>query len=457
MKREEKNMSAQPLEEIAEILLGAAKRHGATAADVVVAEGDSLEVGVRFGEIEKLKQARQKHLGLRVLIGARSAVTSSADFSRESLEKLAEDSCALARVIAPDPFAGLPDPAELATQIPELDLYDPDVAAVTAERAIEWAKEAEHAALEADKRITNSEGAEVGASTDHVLYASSLGFRGDYRNSGVSLSVVPVASENGSMQRDFWYSSQRKLAQLEAPAAIGRKAAERTLRRLNARQVSTCEVPVIFDPEMASGLIRHLAGAVSGYALYKGTSFLIGKLGQRIAPESVTVIDDGPRRGGLGSKPFDGEGLPTRRTVVVDRGVLTNYLFDSYSARKLQSRSTGNAARSVGSAPGVAPTNLYLEAGSASPQEIIRSVPRGLYVTELIGFGVNPVTGDYSRGAVGQWIEHGEIAYPVEEITIAGNLLAMYDAIEVIGNDLNFRHSVVAPTIKIARMTVAGS
>ena len=450
-------MSDHSLEDVAEALLAAAKRHGATAADVLVAQGSALDVGIRFGEIEKLKQARQKHLGLRVLIGARSAVTSSADFSREALEKLAEDSCALARVIAPDPFAGLPEPAELATRIPDLDLYDPDVAAVTAERAIDWAKEAEQAALDADKRITNSEGAEVSASTDHVFYASSLGFRGDYRNSGVSLSVVPVASENGVMQRDYWYSGQRRVAQLEAPAAVGRKAAERTLRRLNARRVSTGEVPVIFDPETASGLLRHLAGAVSGSSLYKGTSFLIGKLGQRIAPETVTVIDDGTRAGGLGSKPFDGEGLLTRRTVVVDRGRLANYLFDTYSARKLQSHSTGNAARSVGSAPGVAPTNFYLEAGTTSPQEIIRSVNRGLYVTELIGFGVNPVTGDYSRGAVGQWIEHGELVHPVEEITIAGNLLAMYDSIEVIGSDLDFRHSVAAPTLKIGRMTVAGN
>ena len=444
------------LEDIADTLLTAAQRHGATAADVVVAEGDSLDVGVRFGEIEKLKRARQKHLGLRVFVEARSAVTSSADFSRDALEQLAADTCALARVIAPDPFGGLPDAAELATRIPDLDLYDPEVAVVTPERAIEWAKEAEQVARDSDPRITNSEGAEVHTATDRVLYASSQGFRGTYRNSVASLSVVPVATDNGAMQRDYWYTAQRSLAQLDAPAAVGRKAAERTLRRLNARQVSTCEVPVIFDPETASGLLRHLSAAVSGYSLYKGTSFLIGKLGQRIAPDWLTVIDDGTRPGALGSKPFDGEGLPTRRTVVVDHGVLTNYLFDAYSARKLNSRSTGNAARSVGSAPGVAPTNFYLEAGSTAPQEIIKSVARGLYVTELIGFGVNPVTGDYSRGAVGLWIENGEFAYPVEEITIAGNLLAMYDAIEVAGNDLDFRHSVVAPTLKVARMTVAG-
>lgn len=450
-------MSGQPLEEVAEVLLAGAKRGGATAADVVVAEGHSLDVGVRLGDVEKLKHARQKHLGLRVFIGDHSAITSSADFSRESLERLAEETCALARVTAPDPFSGLPEAAELATVIPDLDLYDPAVDGFTAERAIAWAKEAEHVALDADGRITNSEGAECGASSHRVLYASSLGFRGTYRDSGVSLSVVPVATENGSMQRDYWYSAQRKLARVEPPTVVGRKAAERTLRRLRARRVPTCEVPVIFDPETASGLMRHLAAAVSGYSLYKGASFLIGKLGQRLAPESVTVVDDGTLAGALGSKPFDGEGLATRRTVVVDRGVLTSYLFDSYSARKLNGRSTGNAARSVSSPPHVSPTNLVLQPGTASPEEIIRSVQSGLYVTELIGFGVNPVTGDYSRGAVGQWIEHGELAYPVEEITIAGNLLSMYQGIEAIGTDLDLRHAVVAPTIKIARMTVAGN
>jgi len=449
-------MSGQSLEEIAELLLAGAKRHGATAADVVVAEADGLDVGVRLGDIEKVKQARQKHLGLRVFIGARSAVTSSADFSRDALERLAEDTCALARVTAADPFSGLPDPAQLAARIPDLDLYDADVEALTAEQGIAWAQEAEAAALAADARVTNSEGAEFGSSTGHVLYASSLGFRGDYRDSSVSLSAVPVATENGSMQRDYWYSAQRRVARLESPAAIGRKAAARAVRRLNARRVPTCEVPVVFDPEMAAGLLRHLAGAVSGYSLYKGTSFLIGKLGTRLAPEFVTVVDDGTLVGGLGSKPFDGEGLATRRTMVVDRGVLTNYLFDTYSARKLDSRSTGNAARSVGSGPYVSPTNFILQPGTTSPEEIIRSVRQGLYVTELIGFGVNGVTGDYSRGAVGQWIENGELAYPVEEITIAGNLLDMYAAIEMIGNDLDLRHAVAAPTIKIGRMTVAG-
>ncbi len=450
-------MSAQNLEQIADVLLAAAKRCGATAADVVVAESDTLSVGVRLGEIEKLKQAREKHLGLRVFIDQRSAVTSSSDFSRDALERLAADTCALARIIAPDPFAGLPEATELARAVPELDLYDAAIEAVSAERALEMVKDAERAALETDARITNSEGAECGRSVDRVLYASSAGFAGEYRDTAISISVVPVASDNGSMQRDYWYSAQRTLARLETPEAIGRTAAERTVRRLRARRAPTSAVPVVFDPETASGLMRHLAAAVSGYALYKGTSFLIGKLGQRIFPEFVTVVDDGTMTGALGSKPFDGEGLATRRTVVIDHGVLANYLFDTYSARKLNGRSTGNAARSVGSAPHVAPTNFVLQPGTASPEEIIGSVKSGLYVTELIGFGINPVTGDYSRGAVGQWIENGALAYPVEEITIAGNLLSMYDGIEVVGNDLDFRHAVVAPTVKIAQMTVAGS
>ncbi|MBI1814099.1 MAG: TldD/PmbA family protein [Deltaproteobacteria bacterium] len=450
-------MSAQALEDIAEVLLTAAKRHGATSADVVVAEGDSLSVGVRLGEIEKIKRARAKHLGLRVFVGQSTAISATADFSRDSLTQLAEETCALARVTAPDPFGGLPPAEDLARAIPDLDLYDPDAETVTPEHGIELARRAEDAARGADPRITNSEGAEFGAGHDRVLYASSTGFVGGYRDSGFSLSAVPIATENGSMQRDYWYSSHRKLAALESPEAIGRKAAARTVRRLGARQVPTCEVPVVFDPETAGSLLRHLAGAVSGYSLYKGSSFLIGKLGERIAPEFLTVYDDGTLVGGLGSKPFDGEGLATRRNTIIDRGVLTSYLFDTYSARKLSSRSTGSASRSIGDAPHVGTTNMFPVAGTLSAAEIIRSVPAGLYVTELIGMGVNPVTGDYSRGVVGQWIVNGELAYAVEEITIAGNLLEMFRTIECLGSDLDLRHSVSAPTIKIARMTVAGT
>lgn len=442
---------------IAEQLLSQARAHGATSADVIVAEGNALSVAVRLGEIEKVKRSRAKHLGLRVFVGERCAITSTADFSPDSLAGIAADTVALARVTSPDPFGGIPAAGDLARQIPELDLYDPTVADITAEQATEWCKEGEQAARSADLRISNSEGGEFDSGTGNVLYAASNGFQGGYQSSHCSLAVVPIATENGSMQRDYWYSAQRHLKKLESPEAIGRKAAERTLRRLGARKVQTCEVPVVFDPDMAGSLLGHLAGAVSGNALYKGTSFLLDKLGEQIAPGFINISDDGMIVGGLGSKPFDAEGLPTRRTVVMEGGVLRSYLFDCYSARKLNSQSTGNASRSVADSPHVSPTNFVLQPGTTSPQDIIASVKSGLYVTELMGFGVNPVTGDYSRGASGMWIENGELAFPVEEITIAGNLLSMYRNIEVVGNDLNLRRSIAAPTIKIARLTVAGA
>jgi len=448
-------MSDWSLEDIAGFVLDEARRAGAAAADVMVAEGDSLSTAVRLGEVEKLKRARGKHLGLRVFLDHRSAVTSSSDFSRDSLVNLARETCSLARVVEADEYGGLPDPAELAREIPDLDLFHPRE--VSAEEGLALARKAEAAALHSDPRISNSEGGEFDCETRHAVYASTLGFRGSFRTSSFGISVVPVAAENGQMQRDYWYSAKRDFAELEDAEEIGRTAARRTLRRLGARRVPTQQVPVVFEAEMAASLLRHLAGAVSGYALYKGMSFLSGKLGETIAPSFVTVVDDGLMRRGLGSRPFDGEGVRTRRTVIVDRGKLESYLFDSYSARKLQAQTTGNAARSIGDAPHVGSHNLYLEAGTTSTQEILHSVKRGLYVTELIGHGVNPVTGDYSRGAAGVWIEDGELTHPVEEITVAGNLLKIFQDIEMVGSELNFRAATVSPVIKIAQMTVAGA
>jgi PmbA protein len=313
------------------------------------------------------------------------------------------------------------------------------------------------AALDFDPRITNSEGSEYGHHDARVVFANSHGHSGAYRASSVSLSVTPVAKGDAGMQRDGWYSTQRRLRGLESPESVGRKAAERTLRRLGARKVATQSVPVVFDPDMAASLVRSLCGAVSGSAIYRGASFLVGRLGQQVAAAGLTVVDDGRMPGALGSRPFDGEGVPTRRTVVIDNGVLTSYLLDTYTARKLGLASTGNASRSLGQRPTVGPMNFYVQPGAASPEEIIRSVDRGLYVTEMIGFGVNLVTGDYSRGAVGIWIEKGELTYPVEEITIAGNLKDMLRDVEMIGNDLEWRSSIASPTLKIARMTVAGN
>lgn len=450
-------MNALALEDIAALLLRRATEHGATAADVLVAEADSLMVTVRLGSVEKVKRATSKHLGLRVFVGNRSAVTSTADFTGTAIEELAAASVALARATASDPQSGLPPAEDLAVDPPDLDLCDPALAEITPEQAIEWCREAESTARESDARITNSEGADFNSGTGRVFYAATNGFSGGYHASNCGLWVVPVAIENGTMERDYWYSTARHLHGLETPESIGRTAARRTLRRLGARKVGTCEVPVVFEPEAAATLVSHLAGAVCGNSLYMGTSFLIGKLGQRIAPHMVHISDDGKLPRELGSKPFDAEGVATRCTHVVDSGVLTSYLFDTYSARRLDAHTTGNAARSVVDVPRTSPTNTFLHAGDIDPQQIVCSVQSGLYVTELMGFGVNPVTGDYSRGAVGLWIENGELAYPVSEVTIAGNLLQMFQDIELVGSDLVRRRGISAPTIKIARMTVAGS
>ncbi|MGE3538694.1 MAG: TldD/PmbA family protein [Candidatus Tectimicrobiota bacterium] len=438
-------------------LLRTAQRRGATAGDALLVDNESFEVQVRLGEVEKVQQSHQKRLGLRLFFGQRSATTSTADLSEASLRQLLDDTCALAQAMAEDPCAGLPDPAETVHTFPDLELWDEAIGQVPVEERTALARQAERAALDYDSRITNSEGGDYSCSQSHVLYANSHGLVGQYRAGSASLSVSSIASDASGMQNDYWYGTGRKFSQLPSPAAIGQEAARRALRRLGARKVPTQRVPVVFDPSMAASLLGNLCAAVSGSALYRGASFLTEALGTRIAPESVTIYDDGTLPGALGSKPFDGEGLPTRRTTVVERGMLRSYLLDTYTARKLGMRSTGNAARSAGEAPSVSPTNFYLVPGTYVPEDIIASVPCGLYVTSLIGFGVNQVTGDYSRGASGIWIENGALTYPVEEITIAGNLREMFANIEMIGNDLDMRRRVTAPTLKISTMMVAGS
>ncbi|MGH7256605.1 MAG: TldD/PmbA family protein [Nitrospirales bacterium] len=450
-------MAEVNLTEIATDLLGKAKQQGADGAEVMVADGQTLSVQVRMSAVECLTKAREKRLGLRVFVGHRSASSSTSDFSPESLDRVVADTCALAQAVAEDETSGLPDGDLLAKDIPDLDLWDETN--LDTDTQIRLAKRAEEAALKADPRITNSEGADFHSSGGRVLLANSLGFQGEYRSSSFSVSVSPVASEKDGqgMQRDAWYAVHRKYAKLASPESVGREAARRALRRLGARKVSTTRAPVVFDQETAATLLAHLCGALSGYGLYKGASFLIDRLHTRVAPEFVTVCDDGRLPGGLGTRPFDGDGLPTRKNVVVDRGILTSYLLDTYSGRKLGMASTGNASRSVGDSPTVGPTNFYLQPGTTSPQDIIKSVTQGLYVTELIGFGVNMVTGDYSRGAAGLWIENGELAYPVEEITIAGNLKDIYADIELVGNDLEFRSRIASPTLKIRELTIAGN
>jgi PmbA protein len=437
-------------------LLAQATRKGATAADAFVVQDQAFSAQVRLGQVDTVKHARDQHVALRVFVGQSVAAASTSDLTAEAMTRLVDEAVALARVTSPDELAGLPDAGLLARDVPDLDLHDPHGHDLPPEEKIELARRCEAAALEADPRITNSEGGDFGDRRARYAYATSHGFAGEYRTSSFSLAVSPVAADNGQMQRDYWYHGTRKRAALDRPEDIGRVAARRTLRRLGARRVKTTEVPVIFDPDMAASLVRHIAGAAAGPALYRRASFLVGKLGERIAAPSITVVDDGTIPGALGSRPFDGEGLPVHRTVVVDRGVLSSYLLDTYSGRKLGLPSTHHAARD-GSGVSVSTTNLYLAAGDTDPAEMIRSVKSGLYVTELIGFGVNGVTGDYSRGAVGLWIDNGELAYPVEEITVAGNLLDMFHAVEAVGNDLVFRDRTAAPTVMIGRMTVAGA
>ncbi len=438
-------------------ILAIAKSKGASSADVVMVESESFGVTVRMGEVEKISQAGEKRLGVRLFLGNSSASASTSDISKQSIEKLVDDTVRMARVTAQDPQGGLPAAELLARDLPELDLLDESARGVSVDEKIQIALDTEKSALDFDPRITNSEGADFSNQYGRVIYASSHGFAGDYSGSTYGHSVSPVARQNGSMQRDYWYSSNRKFAKLESSKHVGEKAAKRVLRRLGGRKVNTCEVPVVFDPDMAAGLLRNLASAINGYSLYKGASFLMGKLGAKIGSELLTVIDDGTIPGALGSRPFDAEGLPIRKKTVVEKGELKTYLLDTYSGKKLGMASTGNASRSVGEPPGVSPANFFLNPGSHSPEQIIASVKNGFYVTEMIGMGVNMVTGDYSRGAAGLWIENGELAYPVEEITVAGNLKEMFQNIEMVGNDLEMRGRIVAPTVLISRMTVAGN
>jgi PmbA protein len=440
---------------LASVLRRAAER-GATAADGFLVEDTSFSASVRLGQVDTVTHSREQRLSIRVFAGRASAAASTSDLSRSSLERVVDEATALARVTAEDPYAGLPDPAELIDRVPDLALEDREAGEPTPEEKIEIARRAEAAALAVDPRITNSEGAEYFDRRARYAYATSAGFARGYATSSYGITVTPVASQNGEMQRDAWYTTARRRRALEDAEAVGRTAAARALRRLGARKVKTAEVPVIFDPDTAASLVRAIAGAASGPSLYRRASFLLDRLGTRVAAPAVTIVDDGCLEAALGSRPFDGEGLATRRTAVVQEGVLASYLLDTYSARKLGLASTHHASRD-GTGVGVGTTNLMLLPGSETPEALIRSVKSGLYVTDLIGFGVNGVTGDYSRGAAGLWIDNGELAYPVEEVTVAGNLLEMLDRVEGIGNDLVLRDRTASPTLKIARMVVAGN
>jgi len=445
------------LKELAHDVVRRAMAGGASAAEAVVHDGTEFSTVVRLGEVETLKEAGSHAMGLRVFFGNRAASTHTSDFSADGLRQLVEGALALARLTSEDPHAGLPEPELLGAASGDFQLYFDDVYSLPTEERIAQARRAEAAALNADARIRNSEGGFFDAAHTHKVMVNSLEFVGEYKSSYCSLAAVPIAQmDEFSMQRDFWFSVARSLRKLESPEQVGRIAAERALRRLGARKVKTARVPVVFDPMVSRSLLDSIAQAVNGDAIYRGASFMAGKLGEKIAGENVTVIDDGAMPGGFGTSPFDDEGVPTQRTTVIERGVLKSYLLNTYTARKLGLKTTGNAARGLAGNPGISSGNFFLQPGTRSPRHIVADVRQGLYVTEFLGFGVNLVTGDYSRGASGVWIENGEPAYPVEEITVAGNLRDMLHNISEIGSDLEFRGSTAAPTLRIDGMTVAG-
>jgi PmbA protein len=445
-----------PLQNTAETVVRRATKVGATGVDAFIQEAETFSVSVRMGEVETLKEAVSRGLRLRVFVGKKTATAQSSDLTPAIVEKLVDETVEMARLTSEDQSGGLPDASVFQSSFPDLKLADPGWSELKPEQRIDWARRAEAAALKTDKSITNSDGGSFDYSRSRTVLANSLGFVGSYEGTEASVAAVPIAQSPAGMQRDYWVSVARHRDQMESPEAVGRHAAERAVRRLGARKVRTCEAPVIFDPLSARTLLNHVFQAVAGDAIYRRSSFLVDQIGQTVAAPSVTLLDDARLVGGLGSTPFDDEGIPTQTTPIIEAGVLRNYLHSAYTARKLHSRPTGNGSRSGSGSVMVGPTNFYLKPGSHTPEEMIASVKSGLYVVELIGFGVNQVSGDYSRGAVGMWIENGKFAYPVQEVTIAGNLRQMLKDIEMIGSDVTFIGAIAAPTLKIRNMVISG-
>lgn len=443
-------------EEIAASLIRLAAERGAEAAEATVAAGDEFEAQVRLGEIETLKEAGSRAAGVRLLFGRRAGSAYTSDLTPEGLRRMVESAAGLAAISTEDPQSGLPGAEELGSLPGDLGLYHASVDALDPAVGIDLARQAERAALAFDPRIDNSEGGSFGSSSGWRAFANSLGFLGSYRSSSCSLSVVPVATAGGRRERDYWFTSERCPERLESPEFVGQTAARRVLRRLGARKAATQKVPVVFEPRVARSLIGHIFSAVSGDSVYRKASYLADLLGQKVAGSNITIIDDGTLPGLFGTSPFDDEGVPSRRTAIIEGGMLVNYLLNAYTARKLGLKTTGNASRGITGNASVGHGNLFLQPGEETPEQIISSVRNGLYVTELLGSGVNIVNGDYSRGAAGVWIENGELTWPVHEITISGNLRRMFEQIEAVGNDLEFRGSVACPTVLVGEMTVSG-
>jgi PmbA protein len=443
---------------LAEQLVEKARRAGADVAEASARAGWELSARVRLGEVELVEEAGHRSVALRVIRGGRVALTSTSDLTPAGIERCVSDALLLAELSEPDPFAGPADP-ELISQPPhpDLELHDPSVDAIDADKAIAWAREAERAALDFDPRLTLSEGASVGRTTGTSALVLSGGFSGVMHGSYASIVVSPVVEdEGGKKRRGYYWTACRHLADLEDRVEVGREAARRTLAKLGARKVATCEAPILFDRDVARSVVGTFAGCIVGGALWRKSSYLVERENTAVASELVTLVDDPLIPRAPGSRPFDGEGLRSRRNVVVDRGRLRAFLLDSYSARKLDKQPTGSAARSGGSIS-ASTSNFVLQPGSQSRDELVRSTERGLYVTEMMGFGFNPVTGDFSRGAAGFWIENGELTFPVSEVTVSSNLDAMLKGIDAVANDLEMKTATAAPTFRVAAMTIAGT
>ena len=442
---------------LAEQMLGLALRAGADGAEVLVRDGTELEVKVRLGETELIKEAGSRALGLRVLKDHRAAVTYTSDFSPAAMEQFARETVELASLAEPDPTGDLPAKEEMARELPDLDLWDESVLGLDVAEGIRRATVGEAAAMKSDPRVTNSEGAVFGRSIGAGAFATSAGFSGSSRGTHVSFFVQPICDDaDGKKRNGSYWTASRFAGGLLDPEVVGLEAARRTTAKLGSRKIATCEVPVVFSPDAGRGVLGQLAGVMSGGAVWRKSTYLAQREGTPVASKLVEIVDDPLLRRGPGSRAFDGEGLASRTNVLVSDGVLRMFLCDVFAARKLGRRSTGSASRGVGGGPHVSVSNLILRAGKTAAAEL-EKLPRGLYVTELMGFGFNPVTGDYSQGAGGFWIEGGERAYPVSEITISAGFDDLWQGIDALGDDLDTRGSVQCPTFRVAKMTIAGT
>ena len=440
-------------DDLLDAVLATAREAGADAADTLLTERTSLSLSWRLGDLEDVERKEARVVGLRVLVGRRVATMATTRTDSATLRRLAEDAVAAARLLPEDPWVGLADPADLARDLPELDLFDP------AEPSLERLQSAAAAAEDAARAVpgvTNSDGASASWSRTTVTLAASNGFRGSFRRTRHGLGATVLAGTGAGMQRDYEYRQATHGADLPEPAGVGREAGERAARRVGPRKVATTRVPVVYAPRAAAGLLRHLASAAGGDAVASGRSFLKDRLGQRVCAPGITIVDDPTRRRGLGSRPFDGEGIAGARRRLIDDGVLTTWLLDLATARRLGLASTGHADRAGAGIGAPGATNLTLEPGPLAPGELMADIAQGFYVTELMGMGINLVTGDYSRGASGFWIENGALAYPVSEVTIAGNLAQMFQAM-VPACDLEIHGSTDAPTVRVEGLTVAGT